>query len=107
MARPELDGPRQECSASKVEAEYMREKDEAPLSLKLVHRRNDSNLAGHEGSQLGKSSINALPNKDTREHAHMAPTMLSQCSSDTKPSRRERERERDVCDKTSRGRESK
>ena len=41
----------------------MRESDEAPPSLKLVHRRDDSNLAGREGSQLGKSSTNVLPNK--------------------------------------------
>ena len=47
----------------------MRENDEAPPSPKLVHRRDDSNLVGCEGSQLSKSSINALPNKDTREHA--------------------------------------
>ena len=71
----------------------MRESDEAPPSLKLVHRRDDSNLAGREGSQLCKSSTNALPNKDTREHAHMAPTVLAQCSNGTKPSRRESERE--------------
>ena len=71
----------------------MRESDEAPPSLKLVHRRDDSNLAGHEGSQLGKSSTNALPNKDMREHAHMAPTALAQCSSSPKPSICENERE--------------
>ena len=80
----------------------MRESDEAPPSLKPVHRWDDSNLAGREGSQLGKSSTNALPNKDTREHAHMAPTAAAA------PSRADgRARERDVCDKASRGRESK
>jgi len=65
----------------------MRESDEAPPSLKLVHRRDDSNLAGREGSQLGKSSTTALPNKDTREHSHMVPTALAQCGSGTKQSR--------------------
>ena len=55
----------------------MRESDEAPPSLKLEHRRDESNLAGREGIQLGKSSTNALPNKDTMEHAHMAPTALA------------------------------
>ena len=66
----------------------MRENDEAPPSLKLVHRRNDSILAGRESSQLGKSSIKMLPNKDTREHSHMAPTAFVQFSSGTKQSRR-------------------
>ena len=82
----------------------MRENDEAPPSPKLAHRWDDSNLPRREGSQLDKSSINALLNKDTREHAHMAPTALSQCSSGTKPSRQERERA--ACDKASRGMKS-
>ena len=65
----------------------MRGNDVAPSSLKLVHRRFDSNLAGREGSQHDKSSINALLNKDTREHSHMVPTALAQCGSGTKQSR--------------------
>ena len=32
----------------------------------------------------------ALPSKDAREHAHMAPTALAQCGSGTKQSRRGR-----------------
>ena len=62
----------------------MRENDKAPPSPKLVHRWDDSNMARRKGSQLSKSSINALPNKDMREHVHMAPTALIQCSSGTK-----------------------
>ena len=66
----------------------MRGNDVAPPSLKLVHRWDDSNLMEREGSQLGKSSIKMLPNKDMREHSHMAPTALVQCCSGTKQSRR-------------------
>ena len=68
----------------------MRGNDVAPSSHKLVHRWDDSTLAGREGSQHDKSSINALPNKDTREHAHMPPTALAQCGSGTKQSRQGR-----------------
>ena len=66
----------------------MWENEEAPPSLKLVHRRDVSNQVEREGSQLDESSIKTLPNKDTREHSHMAPTALVQCDSGIKQSSR-------------------